>query len=433
MKQFHTFYQFKAFLILWFGQSISALGSAMTNYALIIWAYQQQGTASSITMLSVCSYLPSILFCFLAGTIADRLDKKRIMLISDFIAACGTATVFFLYTMGSLHVWHLYIVNAAISLMNAFQNPASYVAVSLIAPKEHFARVSGLQSFSSALISILTPALATALLTLSGLRTVFLIDLSSFAFAFLTLLFFIRIPKVQQTASQEESFPQRIVSGIRFLHRHDAILRMILFFSFVNLLASMAGNAILPAMILARTGGDNVTLGIVTSAIGLGTLAGSIVVTFLRPARRKTAVIFWSCAVSFLLCDIPWALGRSLVIWVAAAFLGNFPLPFLNANLTTIMRTQVPIDMQGRVFAARDTLQYITIPLGLALGGQLADHVFEPFMASDSPLAVFLAQLVGSGYGSGMAVIFLITGLVGTIASIAAALDKRYLVLNKQS
>ena len=431
MKRFHTFYQLRAFLILWLGQSISALGSAMTNYALIIWAYQQRGTASSIAMLSVCSYLPSILFCFVAGTIADRWDKKKIMLLSDFIAACGTVTVFLLYTTGALHVWHLYIVNSVISLMNAFQNPASYVAVSLIAPKEHYARVSGLQSFSSALVSILTPALATALLALTGLRTVFLIDLSSFAFAFLSLLFFIKIPKVQKTAALEESFLHRISSGIQFLRHHDVILRMIFFFSFVNLLASMAGNSILPAMILARTNGNQVTLGIVTSAIGLGTLAGSIVVTFLRPARRKTAIIFWSCAISFLLCDVPWALGRSLVVWVAAAFLGNFPLPFLNANLTTIMRTQVPIEMQGRVFAARDTLQFITIPLGLTLGGQLADRVFEPFMSSGSPLAAFFAKLVGTGYGSGMALIFLITGLVGTVASVAAALDKRYQVLNE--
>lgn len=432
MKQLHSFHNLRKFIILWLGQSVSALGSAMTNYALIIWAYQQQGTASSIAMLSVCSYLPSVLFCFLAGTIADRWDKKKIMLASDFVAACGTAAVFLLYTTGALRVWHLYIINSVISLMNAFQNPASYVAVSLIAPKEHYARVSGMQSFSSALVSILTPALATALLSLTGLRTVFLIDLSSFAFAFLSLLFFIKIPKVQNTASPEESFLHRIASGIRFLRRHNALLSMIFFFAFVNLLASMAGNGILPAMILARTGGDNVTLGIVTSSIGLGTLAGSVVVTLLRPARRKTAVIFWSCAVSFLLCDIPWALGRGLVVWVAAAFLGNFPLPFLNANLTTIMRTQVPIDMQGRVFAARDTLQYITIPLGLTLGGLLADRVFEPFMASGSPLAVFFAQLVGTGYGSGMAVIFLITGLVGAVASIAAALDKRYQVLNER-
>ena len=76
--------------------------------------------------------------------------------------------------------------------------------------------------------------------------------------------------------------------------------------------------------------------------------------------------------------------------------------------------------------------RYITIPLGLTLGGQLADRVFEPFMASGSPLAAFFAQLVGTGYGSGMAVIFLITGLVGTVASIAAALDKRYQVLNER-
>ena len=109
MKQLHSFHNLRKFIILWLGQSVSALGSAMTNYALIIWAYQQQGTASSIAMLSVCSYLPSVLFCFLAGTIADRWDKKKIMLASDFVAACGTAAVFLLYTTGALRVWHLYI------------------------------------------------------------------------------------------------------------------------------------------------------------------------------------------------------------------------------------------------------------------------------------------------------------------------------------
>lgn len=432
MKKLHTIHDLQSFLVLWIGQSISALGSSMTNYALIIWAYQQEGTASSIAMLSVCSYLPSILFCFVAGTIADRWDKKKIMLLSDSIAACGTFTVFLLYSAGALRIWHLYLINSMISLMNAFQNPASYVAVSLITPKEHYARISGLQSLSSALVTILTPALATALLTLTGIETVFLLDLGSFLFACLSLLFFIKIPKISANSGNSESFLLRIKSGIHFLRCHNAILRIILFFSFINLLASMAGNGILPAMILARTGGDKVTLGIVTSAIGLGTLAGSVVVTFLRPVRRKTAVIFWSCAISFLLCDVPWALGRGLLIWTAGAFLGNFPLPFLNANLTTIMRTQVPVAMQGRVFAARDTLQYITIPLGLLMGGLLSDHVFEPFMASGSPLASFFANFVGNGYGSGMALIFLLTGLIGTLASIRAAFDKRYQELNKQ-
>jgi hypothetical protein len=64
-----------------------------------------------------------------------------------------------------------------------------------------------------------------------------------------------------------------------------------------------------------------------------------------------------------------WGIGQNVEIWMFAAFAGNLPLPFLSANLTTIMRTKVPIEMQGRVFSTRDTFQYITIPIGFFLAG----------------------------------------------------------------
>jgi MFS family permease len=261
MKILNNLINLRSFLILWGSQSISSLGTAMTNFALIIWVYRQQGTASSITLLSVCSFLTSILFCFAAGTIADRWDKKKIMLVSDIIAALGTLTVLLLYSTESLRIWHLYVINFTLSFMNAFQNPASYVAVTLITPKEHYVRASGMQAFSSSLVTILTPALATALLSFSGIQTVLIIDLVSFAIAYIALLFFIRIPAVQANNDEKkEPFYKSCLAGLNFLREHTPVLKIILFFSFINLLASMAGNSIMPAMILARTGDSQVTL-----------------------------------------------------------------------------------------------------------------------------------------------------------------------------
>jgi len=427
MKKLNKLIELQSFLILWGSQAISSLGTAMTNFALIIWAYRQQGTASSITLLSVCSYLPSILFCFAAGTLADRWNKKNIMLLSDIVAALGTLTVFLLYSTDSLRIWHLYVINFTLSFMNAFQNPATYVAVSLITPKEHYIRASGMQAFSNSLVMVLTPALATAVLAFCGIRAILLIDLITFTIAFTALLLFIKIPDVPVNGSEKkEPFFKSCLTGLNFLREHTPIWKIILFFSFINLLASMAGNSIMPAMILARTGDNQITLGMVSSSIGIGTLAGSILVTIVKPAKSKTKVIFLSCAVSFLLCDVLWGIGRNVAIWVFAAFAGNLPLPFLNANLTTIMRTKVPVEMQGRVFSARDTFQYITIPIGLFLGGFLADNIFEPFMLNTSPVQKILSNLVGTGKGSGMAVIFLITGAVGFFSSLLSSKNPIY-------
>ena len=124
--------QLHSFLLLWGSQTVSQLGTAMTDYAVIIWVYSRKGTASSVTLLTVCTFLPTIFFRFLAGSAVDRWNKKRIMLIADLLAACGTLAVLLLHSTDVLQIWHLYVINFLLSLMNAFQEPASFVAVSML-------------------------------------------------------------------------------------------------------------------------------------------------------------------------------------------------------------------------------------------------------------------------------------------------------------
>jgi hypothetical protein len=266
-------------------------------------------------------------------------------------------------------------------------------------------------------VTVLAPAIASTVLAFGGLKTVLVIDLASFTIAFLALLFFIKIPEIKRDFEAEELFIKSCMVGINFLREHSALLRIILFFAFINFIAKMGGYGMMPAMILSRSGGDQYALGIVEAAVGVGTFVGSIMVTLVKPAKSRVRTIFIACGVSFFLGDIGQSLTRSLPFWVAAAFTSNVPMAFLNANLTAIMRSNVPIEMQGRVFSARDTIQYCTIPIGLFLGGALADHVFEPLMSVMSPVQNILSMLVGVGKGSGIALMFLIVGIIGTITS----------------
>ena len=107
LKQLHSF------LLLWGSQTVSQLGTAMTDYAVIIWVYSQKGTASSVALLTVCTFLPTIFFRFVAGSMVDRQNKKRIMLIADLLAACGTLAVFTLHSTDVLRIWHLYIIKTS--------------------------------------------------------------------------------------------------------------------------------------------------------------------------------------------------------------------------------------------------------------------------------------------------------------------------------
>lgn len=317
--------------------------------------------------------------------------------------------------------------------MNAFQSPASYVATSLLVPKEQYLRVSGLQSFSGSIITILAPALGSSLLAFGGMRTVLIVDLVSFAIAFITLLFFIKIPEVVRcTVEVHESFLKSCMEGITFLREHVALFRIILFFAVVNFFAKIGGDGMLSAFILGRTGGDQKALGMAESAVALGILIGSILVTFMKPAKNKVNVIFISCGLTFFFGNLVLSLTPSLPFWTAAAFSSYVPVALLGANLTAVMRVHVPIEMQGRVFSARDTLQNCTIPLGLFLGGILADHVFEPFMANTSPLQQALTIVFGTGKSSGIAVIFFIVGVIGLVISLVALKNPLYQSLNEE-
>lgn len=420
----HWYSEWKDFFFLWFGQSISQLGSRMTAFALVLWSYERAQTVTSVALLALCSYLPEMFFTFLGGSVADRVSRKAVMFLSDLTAALGTLALLVVMRAGMLQLWHLYAINLLVGMTNAFQSPASNAALSQIVPPRHYARASGMQSFSAAANTLICPALAAAAMAFGGLEWVLCVDLVSFLVGAGMLLALVHIPR---TAQAGQTARGGAMDGLRFLRRErPALLRLILFFTLVNLLASMSGNGLMPAMILARTGGDELAVGTVSSFIGLGTLVGSVPATVLPRPRRPLKLVFSSCAISFLLCDCLWALGRSVEIWAFAALAGNLPLPLLNANLTTLLRASVPMERQGRVFAAQGSLQFCCIPLGYLMGGLLSDHVAEPFMRAAGPAAQALAPLVGSGAGSSMALLFLLVGLFGAAANFVQIKSRAY-------
>ena len=408
--------QLHSFLLLWGSQTVSQLGTAMTDYAVIIWVYSRKGTASSVTLLTVCTFLPTIFFRFLAGSAVDRWNKKRIMLIADLLAACGTLAVLLLHSTDVLQIWHLYVINFLLSLMNAFQEPASFVAVSMLVPKEHYARAGGLQGFSGAAVSILAPALGALLVASGGLDLVLIVDLATFAFAFLVLLFLIRIPEEEQKETQDEPFSKTCMAGIRYLKEHTAILRITLFLAVINFLAKLGNDGMLSPFILGRTGNNQPVLGAVESFTALGVLAGSLLATLMRPAKKRVPLIFITTGLVFSgniiqsLTSQPW-------LWCAAAFVSYVMAAVMNVNMDTMMREKVPLEMQGRVFSAKSTLQNFTIPPALLLGGLLADTVFEPFMQEDSPMQQVLSGIFGTGKGAGIGLMFFIVGIAGMAVS----------------
>ena len=277
--------ELREFYILWSTQSLSQLGSAITAFALTLWLYEKTGSALSTATLRICTYAPYVIMSIFAGALSDKFDKKKTMLICDLMAALTTIMVFVLYKGDMLCVWHLYLINAVSGLMNTVQQPASEVAYTMVIPKEHYQKTSGLQSLSRSLITIGNPLIAAAIYGLAGLDAAIAVDLLTFAIAFLALALFIRIPEIPKKNEDEENVIKLAREGLVFLKENPMILYVILFMSGVNLIAS-AFDAVLPALVIPIHG--NNVLGIVTScsgaAMALGSRAMQIFMVFAIPA-----------------------------------------------------------------------------------------------------------------------------------------------------
>lgn len=401
----------RPYLMLWSTQAISALGSGMTSYALVLWLYIRSGSALGTALLSVCSYAPYVVMSIFAGSFCDRWNKKRIMLVCDLLAALSTVAVFLLIKADALNAWHLYILNATNGLMNTIQQPASEVAATLLIPKDYYQKTSGLRSLSQSLNSILTPILATALFVFAGIDAVIAVDLITFAFAFLTLLLFIQIPEESRPKEKPEKLLTAARQGITWLRENPLIMTLILYLACINLVASVY-NAALPAMILPKPNGGEAVLGIVNTCVGLATLAGSVLVTFLPVPKNRVKVISLTLLISMSSENFLLAFGKTPLIWCIGAVMGWLVIPLMNANLDVIFRCSIPLDMQGRVFSCRNTLQFFTIPIGFLMGGLLVDEVFEPLMEAQ-PANALLVSVFGEAKGSGAAMLFSIIGIVG--------------------
>ena len=399
--------------MLWSTQTLSALGSGMTSYALVLWLYLRSGSALKTALLSVCSYSPYVVMSIFAGALSDRWNKKHTMLVCDLLAALSTVIVFVLIKTDSLTAWHLYVLNALNGLMNTIQQPAGEVAATLLIPKGNYQKTSGLRSFSQSLNSILTPILATALFAFAGMDWVIVVDLSTFALAFFMLLLFIHIPESDAPKQAEEKLLTAARKGIVWLRENPLVLTLILYLACINLVASIY-DAALPAMLLSKQNGGETVLGIVNTCVGIATLAGSVLVTLLPAPKNRVKVISFSLLLSMSSENFLLAFGKTPLVWCIGAVLGWLFIPLMNANLDVIFRSSIPVDMQGRVYSCRNTLQFFTIPIGFLLGGLLVDKVFEPLMAAQ-PANSLLISLFGENKGSGAAMLFFIIGIAGVL------------------
>jgi hypothetical protein len=276
--------------------------------------------------------------------------------------------------------------------------------------KEQYARASAMLGLAESASIIFAPVAASFLYGIIGLGGIMTIDAITFIVAITTLLI-VHVPQPEISVEGRESRGSLLaesVYGFRFIFARPSLLGLQLVFFCGNLLMTLAGTLMAP-MILSRTGNNQVALGLVEGALGVGGVVGGILLSLWGGPKRKVygVLVGWA-SIGFGLVLL--GVGQSVAFWIVAAFAAWILNPMVNASNQAIWQAKVPPDVQGRVFSTRSLIAQVTIPIAMLLAGPLADDIFEPAMRAGK-LSAF-EGLVGSGHGAGMALIFVIAGLL---------------------
>jgi len=410
---------FKGFTVMWFGQTVSLIGTAMSRFALTIWAYEETGSATALALVALFSFAPTIIFSPVAGALVDRWNRKAVMIMADLAAGLSTIALLILFTTGQLEIWHLYVAGAFASTFEAFQFPAFSAAITMMLNKKHYGRASGMRSIAESGSTILAPVIATIVLVAVGIGGVLLADIITFLVAMFTLIF-VNIPEPEQSdvgTKARGSLVQESLFGFRYIWARPSLFGIQFIFFLFNLFAFMV-LILMPIMVLARSGNDEVALATVQSMLGVGGLIGGILMSVWGGPKRRTNGVFMGMFFSAVLGHLVLGFGQSVVFWSLGAFMMMFFIPIVNGSNQSLWQSKVQPDLQGRVFSVRRLIAQITAPIGMLMVGPLADNIFEPAMMTDGSLAPIFGSWVGVGEGAGMALMLVIAGVLSAISGL---------------
>jgi MFS transporter, DHA3 family, macrolide efflux protein len=411
----------RAFGAVWFGQVISFIGSGLTSFALGVWVLQQTGEITKYALISMFFVLPGVLLGPLAGTLVDRWDRRKAMLISDIGAGLSTLSIAIVYLLGGLQVWYIYLAVFISGAFGSLRMPALQAAMTQMIPGKNLGRVSGMMEIVTIGQFLIAPAIAGGLIGKIGLAGVISIDFCSFLFA-ISVLFYICIPRVAATAEGRAgagSMLQEATYGWKYIMARPGLAALMLLFSVTNFTTEMTVVLFTP---LILSFGTTTQLGMAMSLCAMGFLVGGILMSIWGgPKRRLKMVIVFMLLLGVFLGLI--GLRASVGLIVIGGFLSTLCVPIISSSNQVIWQKKVAPDIQGRVFSIRRTITLATPLLTYVVAGPLTDRIFEPLMTDHGRLAGSIGQILGTGAGRGIGLLFVVMGLLLVLATAVGCLS----------
>lgn len=367
------------FFTIWSGQAISIIGSQLVQFALIWYLTVQTGSATVLATASLVGLLPNVILGPFIGTLVDRWDRRRIMLVSDTVIALATIGLAVLFALDVVAVWHIYVALFIRALFESFHSNAMTASTSLLVPVEHLTRIQGVNQMLNGGLNVISAPLGALLLGLLPMQGILAIDIFSALFAIVPLLF-TRIPQPERHTDStadagQETIWQGVKSGLRYVVSWPGLLIVSLMTVGINF-TIIPAFSLMPLLVKEYFGGSAIHLGWVESAMGIGMFVGGGVLGAWGGFKRNIVTSMLGL-MGMGLGTLVFAVAPSTALWLVifGALLVGIMTTMTMGPFYAMIQTIVEPDMQARIFSLLSSAGTAMVPIGLLVAGPVADRL----------------------------------------------------------
>jgi DHA3 family macrolide efflux protein-like MFS transporter len=355
-------------------QTISLFGSMLVQYAITWYITLTTQSATMMTISIVCGFLPTFFLSPFAGVWADRYDRKLLIMLSDSAIAITTLILAILFFMGYDAVWLLFVISAIRALGTGIQTPAVGAFLPQLAPEEHLTKVNATNGSIQSLVTLVSPVLSGALLTITSIEVIFLIDVITAAIAVSILLLFLHIPAHPKALNKQIiSYFGDMRQGIVYIKNHRFVKTIFSVIAIYFIL--IAPVAFLTPLLITRSFGEDVWRLTASSVMySAGMMVGGVIVATWKGFKNKAHSMALSI---FVIGACTFAFGVIPVFWIYLFLMGliGVAMPFFNTPFIVLLQEKVEGDFMGRVFGVLSMISSSIMPLGMLMYGPLADFI----------------------------------------------------------
>lgn len=406
--------KFSNFFILWIGQFVSMIGSGLTSFALGVYIFQKTGSITNFSMLLLCIFLPVVIMKPLGGVLADKFDRRLLMFFGDFGSALGTILILVCMYLNQEGLWFIYLGTILSSVSGAFQEPAYKSTVTDLLSEKDYDKASGLMQLASSSQYLISPFIAGILLGYFNIYLIFAIDIITFLFAIIAILWVKNKIGKTTLVSRNSEFILDLKEGLFELFKQKGVFYLTLIIMLCLFFVGLLQSLIVP-MLLSIT--DTKSVGIIQSVVGSGMIFGSLFLGIFGSTKKyikMLSISLFFTGIFFSLIGI----STNIVFITMAGFLFFSCLPFVNTSIEVLIRKNIANEKQGRIWSLTSTITYFGSIIAFSVAGPLADNVFNPLLRKNGILAETIGKVIGVGDYRGIGLIFILSGIFVSIISV---------------